>query len=258
MKRLFTFFVMAVLSLTATAQQVDIDYPELTRESFTASNGVAVPYRELMPTDASEDNKYPLVLFMHGAGERGDDNLAQLRHGAGMFTSPQNMEQYPAIVLFPQCSADKYWIWDKPERPAWGTPQPLSSSIEAVMELLDGYLASGKVDLSRVYVMGISMGGMATFDIITRYPGIFAAAIPICGAVDTTRFSEDNNDVKVRIYHGDMDDVVPPVNSRNAYYAMKKVGYEVSLREFCGVGHDSWNPAFNTPGFLEWLFNQHR
>lgn len=250
---------MATLSFVATAQQqVDIDYPELTKESFTASNGVVVPYRELMPSDASEGNKYPLVLFMHGAGERGDDNLSQLRHGAGMFTSPQNMERYPAIVLFPQCSAEKYWITETPERPIWGSPQPLSSSIKAVMELVDQYLDSGKVDLSRVYVMGISMGGMATFDIITRYPGIFAAAIPICGAVDTTRFSEDNNDVKVRIYHGDMDNVVAPVNSRNAYYAMKRVGFDVSLKEFCGVGHDSWNPAFNTPDFLEWLFGQSR
>ena len=132
---------------------------------------------------------------------------------------------------------------------------PLSPVFQAVKELLDTYLARPDVDKSRIYVMGISMGGMGTFDMAVRYPDIFAAAIPICGSVNPERLKAAKQ-VKFRIFHGDADDVVTPEGSRQAYKTLKTVGADVEYIEFPGCNHGSWNPAFNYPGFMDWLFAQ--
>ena len=103
--------------------------------------------------------------------------------------------------------------------------------------------------------MGLSMGGMATFDIVSRFPEIFAAAIPICGIADTERVTKAK-DVNWRIYHGDADNIVPVECSRKAYTALKEAKANVEYFEFPGCNHASWNPAFNQPDFMEWLFAQ--
>lgn len=122
-------------------------------------------------------------------------------------------------------------------------------------ELLDFYLAMPQIDKDRIYVMGLSMGGMGTFDMAVRYPEIFAAAIPICGTVNPARLKAGKS-VKFRIFHGDADNVVTPEGSRAAYRALKAIGADVEYIEFPGCNHGSWNPAFNYPDFMEWLFNQ--
>lgn len=103
--------------------------------------------------------------------------------------------------------------------------------------------------------MGLSMGGMGTFDLAIRYPEVFAAAVPICGIVNPARLSAAK-DVKFRIYHGDADNIVPVEGSRQAYKALKAAGADVEYIEFPGVNHGSWTPAFNDSEFMEWLFNQ--
>ena len=111
------------------------------------------------------------------------------------------------------------------------------------------------MDKSRVYVMGLSMGGMATFDVAIRYPDIFAAAIPICGSVNPKRITPALRPVKFRLFHGDADNVVPVEGSRHAYRALKAAGVTVDYVEFPGCNHGSWNPAFGYPDFMEWLFS---
>lgn len=229
-------------------------------KNFIASPGDTLRYRILFPPEFDATQKYPLVLFLHGAGERGDDNTRQLTHGSCMFTNPVNREKYPAVVLFPQCPADKYWFTDK--RPETFSPErfpenpPLSGSLKQVTGLLYTYLDSGYIDSRRIYIIGISMGGMATFDMICRNPGLFAAAIPICGMINPKRLKEANIQTAVRIYHGDADRTVPVEGSRKAYTALKEGGGNVEYTEFPGCHHDSWNPAFNRPDFLSWLFKQ--
>ena len=114
-----------------------------------------------------------------------------------------------------------------------------------------------EVDTQRVYIIGLSMGAMGTYDLVVRYPEIFAAAVPICGTVNPSRLSVAK-DVKFRIFHGDADDVVPVKGSREAYKALKAAGADVEYIEFPGCNHGSWNPAFNYPGFMDWLFKQKR
>ena len=127
--------------------------------------------------------------------------------------------------------------------------------VVTLMELIDSYIALPDVDPRRVYIMGLSMGGIATFDIVARFPEKFAAAIPICGSVNPQRLINTKG-VAWRIFHGDNDAAVPVEGSREAYKALKKAGLNVEYIEFPGCTHNSWNPAFNRPDFMEWIFKQ--
>lgn len=231
------------------------------RKVFVSSSGDSLNYRLLEPETMQTGEKYPLVLFLHGAGERGNDNEKQLTHGAQMFLNPVNREKYPAFVLFPQCPKDSYWAYESrplsfmPDQMPVGEEMP--SPFRAVKEMLDMYLSNPQVDKSRVYIVGLSMGAMGTYDMVSRFPDIFAAAVPICGTVNPTRLSTAGN-VAFRIFHGDADDVVPVVGSRAAYKALKAANASVEYIEFPGCNHGSWNPAFNCPDFMSWLFGQRK
>lgn len=249
MKRILILFALLTWASLAVSGQ------EYERKSFTAKDGTELKYRLLTPSPEKAKKSYPLVLFLHGAGERGNDNEMQLVHGSQMFLNPVNREKYPAFVIFPQCPSDGYWAFtDRPDSfdnmPAEEVMPPV---LQAVKELLDSYLANPMVDKSRVYIMGLSMGGMGTYDLVSRFPETFAAAIPICGAVKAGRLAAAKK-VKFRIFHGDADNVVPVECSRAAYRELKKAGADVEYIEFPGCNHGSWNPAFNMPDFMKWLF----
>ena len=189
---------------------------------FESSEGEKLNYRLLTPENAKQSKKYPLVLFLHGAGERGEDNEKQLIHGSQMFLNPTVREKHPAFVLFPQCPSNLYWAFlERPESfdnlQMGGEMPPI---LQTVKEMLDTYLADPMVDKDRIYIMGLSMGGMGTFSLVSRYPEIFAAAIPICGVADLSVLPAAK-DVKFRIYHGDADTVVSVKHSREAYRTLK-------------------------------------
>jgi len=253
------FFILVLLF----AGQGVYSQGDFTAKSFVTSNNDTLKYRELLPENYNPRQKYPLVLFLHGAGERGSDNQTQLTHGSMMFTNPVNREKYPAIVLYPQCPEKNFWPFEqRPEGTldvkAFPADYKISSMLQAVKDLLDQYIASGSVDTNRIYVLGLSMGGMGTFDMACRFPDVFAAAIPICGGVNPERLKAAAGKVAFRIYHGDKDSTVPVENSRAAYRMLKKCGATVEYFEIIGCDHASWNPAFNQPDFMSWLFSQHK
>ena len=229
------------------------------RKVYISSKGDSLNYRLLRPETEKSGKKYPLVLFLHGAGERGNDNEKHLTHGGQMFLNPENREKYPAFVLVPQCPESGYWAY--PGRPASLNPLempldiPLSAVFRTLKELLDSCLSMPQVDKSRVYIVGLSMGAMGTYDFTIRYPEVFAAAVPICGTVNPARL-QTAKEVPFSIYHGDSDTVVPVEGSREAYKMLKSCGAEVKYKEFVGCSHGSWNPAFNEPDFMSWLFAQ--
>lgn len=246
------FLIILTLAGFAAAAQTSYEAKE-----FVSTEGQSIKYRELTPQDMNLRKKYPLVIFMHGAGERGDDNESQLKHGGQMFLNPVNLDKYPAYVIFPQCPGKSFWARPSFMKRGMSSEQSngISPVLGAVKELIDEYLALPTVDPARVYIMGLSMGGMATFDMVCRFPEMFAAAVPICGAVDPERL-EAAKDVKFRIYHGDADPTVPVECSRMAYRKLKAVGADVEYIEYPGCAHASWTPAFNEPDFLEWVFAQ--
>lgn len=254
MKRLFNIILFQVFCAVIFAQGKlhEFEYKYYSDTSDT------LKYRLLKPENIDCKKKYPLVVFLHGAGERGNDNEKQLAIGANMWLNPINREKYPAYVLMPQCPLDDYWAYAVRPKSFVPNEMPILNDGHKLTKLLkgliDSYLLMDQIDKTRIYIMGLSMGGMGTFDMVIRYPDIFAAAIPICGNVNPTRLSVVK-DVKFRIFHGDSDDVVPVEGSRNAYKALKSAGVDVEYIEFAGVNHICWNMAFNYPDFMQWMFS---
>ncbi|MHB9055334.1 MAG: carboxylesterase family protein [Paludibacteraceae bacterium] len=234
---------------------------ELFQRKILIYKGDTLKYRVLFPENYDKNRDYPLVLFLHGSGERGNDNEKQLTHGASMFTDEEIRRDYPSIVIFPQCPQEDFWISrDKIDFQNIEFPEKskISKSLLLVKKLLDTYQKTEAVDKRKVYVMGLSMGGMGTFDLICRYPRYFAAAISICGGVNPNRLKKVRN-MPIRIFHGGADPVVSREFSRNAYYELKAQGsVKVEYIEFPGVGHDSWTKAFAYPDFLSWMYYQTR
>ena len=246
--------LMMIISATTLAQS------PFSKEIFVSQAGDSLLYRQLDPQTIDSQSKYPLILFLHGAGERGNDNEAQLQHGANMFTNPVNRDNYPSFALFPQCPTNSFWTSITPNSTKNESFFPyvvsISPTLQAVKELVDKFIDNYPVDRNRIYIIGLSMGAMGTFDMVCRYPDLFAAAIPICGGVNTKRLEQLVTSTSFKIYHGDADQVVPVAFSRNAYTTLKAKNANVEYIEFPGINHDSWTPAFNTSHFMEWLFSQ--
>ena len=252
------YFLLIFLVFTPFAYA---QYQNFEAGIFRTAKGDSLLYRQLNPQKIKKGERYPLVLFLHGAGERGSDNVSQLRHGAMMFTNPVNRENYPCFAIFPQCPADLYWPTPKrPDSFKEGNPFPADAEISGPLaltkELLDSLVKTYPVDKGRIYIVGLSMGGMGTFDMVCRFPDMFAAAIPICGGINTDRLNHFSSETAFRIFHGDADSVVPVEFSREAYLKLKAGGADVEYIEFPGVDHGSWEPAFNRTDFMSWLFNQ--
>ncbi|KAA6322141.1 Endo-1 4-beta-xylanase/feruloyl esterase [termite gut metagenome] len=263
MKALRLFYYMAVCLLVTTPSVYAQDaypsnYDSYEKKVFVSLSGDTLRYRLLSPELKNESKQYPVIIFLHGSGERGTDNEKQLTHGGQMFLNPVNREQYPAFVISPQCSIKEYWGYSSrpvsliPDNMAIEEATPLTKSLK---ELLDTFLAMPQVDKTRIYIMGLSMGGMGTFDMVCRYPELFAAAIPICGSVNPKRLVNAKG-VSFRIFHGDADKTVPVEGSRTTYKTLKAHGIQAEYIEFPGYEHNSWTSAFNYPDFMEWLFSQ--
>ncbi len=247
---------------TKISDDITTDLDNFTKESFRASNGETLKYRKLVPIAKENGAKYPLVIVLHGAGERGSDNESQLKYGGELFAKKSNREAYPAYVLFPQCPSNYFWPFNA--QPASYTATtfpvdyPVSSAIKQVKELIDSYLAMDDVDKDCVYISGLSMGGMGTFDIVCRFPEIFAAALPICGGINVERLDSKVKDIYWRIFHGGGDGTVTVKNSRDANTKLSGLGANVEYIEFPGVGHDAWNNAFGREDYLSWMFSKTR
>jgi predicted peptidase len=257
-----TFFIISFLlcSILGFSQQGE-EYSK--GEYISKATGDTLLYRYLTPKNPQKGKKYPVVIFLHGSGERGNNNQAQLFHGSGQFLNPVNRENYPAYVLFPQCPEGEFGVFNKPENPnesySMQLNPTLSNMMQTLKEFIEYYASLPDADPKRIYIMGISMGGMSTFEMVARYPQMFAAAIPICGSVNPERLKQQKElvkKVKFRIYHGDADAAVPVEGSRQAYKALKEIGAKVEYIEFPGCTHNSWNPAFNRNDFLKWMFKQ--
>ncbi|MEO1029999.1 MAG: prolyl oligopeptidase family serine peptidase [Bacteroidota bacterium] len=264
MKTIFSIAILSFylgMSCPVWAQQADASKDLFSHESHILGADT-LKYRLLLPKDFSENKSYPLVLFLHGAGERGDDNDKQLVHGSNLFLNEKHRDSFPAIIIFPQCTKDDYWSKleaDRSTRPIsfkYKYNEAPTKAMGLVMDLMDRMVKKPFVKTDQVYVMGLSMGGMGTFEIIYRKPSMFAAAIPICGGGDPESASAYAKDIALWIFHGANDDVVDPLLSINMASAILKEGGFPGLTIFDHANHNSWDPTFAEPELLPWLFSK--
>ncbi len=214
-------------------------------------------YNLVRPLNPEKDKKYPLVVFLHGAGERGDDNKAQLKFFPEWMAKPENWEKYPCFVLVPQCRRGKKWVEvDWGDKLSVKSPEDPGDQMKVVMQMLDMAIKSMPIDTDRIYLTGLSMGGYGSWDWAIREPDRFAAVVPICGGGDESKADKLVN-VPIWAYHGDADDAVPVERSRRMIEAIKKAGGNPKYTELPGVGHNSWTPAYTDPdGPVPWMFSQ--
>lgn len=214
-------------------------------------------YKVFVPNNWNKKKKWPVILFLHGAGERGDDNVRQTTIGLGpaILKSP---ESYPCVVVMPQCSAGRWW----PE------PDMQAQALEALEESVKEFNG----DPERIYLTGLSMGGYGLWAIASNHPNRFAALAPICGGVvppprapippatDATPAADPYRNIAEKVgktptwvFHGAIDPVVPVTESRKMVEALKAVGGNVRYNEYEGVGHNSWDRAYAEPDLITWL-----
>jgi predicted peptidase len=241
------FVTLATTMATPCAAQDNVD-------GFVARlyrNGrEAMPYRLFIPGGYDQRQKYPLIVWLHGAGGAGHDNLRQIAGdqipGTRTWTKPGNQMKYPAFVLAPQ----------SPGRWSDGSRDALSAPLLLVVGILDSLKSEFSIDPRRLYVAGQSDGGYGIWELITKRSELFAAAIPLCGGGDPARAARI---VKMAIwaFHGDADETIPVTASRQMIAAVKKAGGHPRYTEYKGAGHDIWTRAFAEPELTDWLFAQH-
>lgn len=259
MKRIvLTLIVTALAGSTVIAQDL-----ALYQKRWMVQGGDTLPFRVLLPVNYDSTKSYPVVFFLHGAGERGRDNEKQLVHGASLFLKDENRQQYPAIIIFPQCAATDYWSNVLRVHDAGGRQfyflngGPPNRYMVLVQELVHLVLEEYPVNKSRVYVGGLSMGGMGTYELVNRMPGVFAAAFAICGGANPAT-APGMKDLSWWIFHGGKDDVVPPMYSELMAAALKNAGADVRFTLYPNANHNSWDSAFAEPGLMAWLFSHQR
>jgi len=233
---------------------------QFEKKNFEVSAGQVLPYQIMYPKDYKPGKKYPLLVVLHGAGERGDDNEAQMKYGKNVFLDSLNRFNFPAIVIFPQCPKDSYWSSVKINRSTVPTTflfdysAPINWPLQAVIDLVK----SIKHDKNRTYIMGLSMGGMGTMEAVSRNPKMFAAASPICGGADLSYVAQYVKRVPLWVHHGDIDMVVPVRHSRELVKAVQDQGVEIRYSEYPGVNHNSWENASKQPELLSWIFSHRK
>lgn len=259
LKFFFSLAIFFVSGVDSIAQD-----KTLFEKHWFIQSGDTMPFRILFPKNYDASKTYPVVFFLHGRGESGTDNEKQLTHGAALFLRDSVRERYPAIVVFPQCSDKRYWSNVQTVAKGKSTASrefyfvedgPPSKDIQLLQSLVGNILTRYPVNKKRVYVGGLSMGGMGTFEIVRRMPKTFAAAFPICGGAHPGTAKEIRK-TSWWLFHGLKDDVVLPIHTQNMEAAFRKTRADVKATYYPNANHNSWDPAFAEPGLLEWVFSK--
>jgi len=250
---LFMFLAVWLAAAPCYAKKAETGFLDRT----IAVAGTTYKYQVFLPDNWTSKKVWPIILFLHGAGERGDDGLVQTQVGMGRAIR-LDRDRFPAIVVIPQCRKEIWWAQSPMDDLA-------IKSLEAATKEFHG-------DTKRTYLTGLSMGGYGTWHLAGKYPGRFAAIVPICGGVlmpeisrqqspdDTKPYSDAANKIgnktPVWIFHGGADEVVPVAESQRMAAALKVLGGELHYTEYPGVGHNSWDKAYAETEMLTWLFSK--
>jgi len=214
-----------------------------TPQSYSGDFVIKVSYHYLLSQpegyEADAKKKWPLVIFLHGSGERGNDLEKIKRHGPPKLIAAG--QKFPALIASLQCGPDYLW------------------NPHGVKAVTDHLIKTERIDTSRIYLTGLSLGGFGTWETALEYPDTYAAIAPICGGAGVRWImTERIQHLPCWIFHGEKDGVVPPEFSIRMHDALQKISAPVKLTIYPGVGHDSWTPTYANPDFWAWLFAQKR
>jgi predicted peptidase len=232
----------ALLCLTPAAGRADEPKTGFLDRTFTDADGKEAKYVLFVPADYKGDKSYPLILFLHGAGETGADGQKQVQVGLGPVVKKEE-KTFPAFVLFPQ-SQERTWKAD-------------SKDAQRALDILAAVQKEYKIDDKRLYLTGLSMGGFGTWSLAEKYPDRWAAIVPICGGGDPAA-AKAIKDIPCWCFHGDADKAVNVERSRDMVKALKEAGGNPKYDEYPGVGHNSWDKAYGTKELFDWLWMQHK
>jgi predicted peptidase len=234
--------LLAVAFLRTASGQAALDTGFIN--GTVEAGGRSMPYVVYVPRSYSEAQQWPVILFLHGSGERGTDGFAQVRVGIGMQLLTRPQQRFPCLVVMPQAPPNAFWtgVWNDMALRALG----------AVVEKYHG-------DRSRLYLTGLSMGGFGTWEIAAAHPELFAAAIPICGGGDPSTMAPKLKSLPIWVFHGGADGTVPVQFSRDMVAAIQAAGNpNIKYTEYPGVGHNSWDRTYGNPEVIAWLLTQKR
>jgi predicted peptidase len=251
----FAFAFVAATLAVSPSQAKKTETGFLDRTVTVA--GTVYKYQVFIPDNWTSAKKWPVILFLHGAGERGDDGLLQTEVGIGRAIRIDR-SRFPAVIVMPQCRKENWW--------------PKSPMDDVAIKSLEAATKEFHGDTQHTYLTGLSMGGYGTWHLAGKYPGRFAAIAPICGGIlmpDISR-QQSPDDVKpytdaakkiggntpTWIFHGADDSIVPVAESRRMNDAMKALGDEVHYTEYPGVNHNSWDKAYAERELITWMLSK--
>jgi predicted peptidase len=224
---------------------------------YTNETGETFPYRLSAPQFPEPGRKYPLILFLHGSGECGTDNQRQIKVGLPALLRTLQKRAEPALVLAPQCQPDSWWVKRLALGPDYAAAKEPAPSLALALELCRHVAAERQADPDRLYITGLSLGGFGAWDAIQREPGLFAAAVPICGGGDLRRLQEVKR-LPIWVFHGRNDKNVPVSCGREMVAGLRQIGGRVKYTEYENAEHNVWDRVYGDEAVVGWLLSQKR
>lgn len=223
---------------------------------YTNETGETFAYRMSVPQFPEAGKRYPLILFLHGSGECGTDNLKQIKVGVPSLMASLLKRPEPVIVVAPQCQAGSGWVKQLAFEESYAMSKEPAASLESALAVCRHVAATRQADTKRLYITGLSLGGFGTWDAIQREPDLFAAAIPICGGGDIRRVRELKK-LPIWVFHGTDDKNVAVACSRRMVDGLKQAGNrKVRYTEYENAAHNVWDRTYANPEVIDWLLQQ--
>ena len=253
LKNLHLFIAVFILIISCKQNEIVPKYSKFKSEDSELN------FRILYPNNFDITKSYPLTLFLHGIGERGDDNELQLKYIDKVFLDKNNYKNYQSIVVFPQAPINDNWssrqLTDNEIRQVFPESEKPTKSLQLVIRLMDSLVREDFIDNKRVHLSGLSNGAMGSFELLKNRPNMFASAVLICGGGNPAWAKDFAKTTPVWVVHGSDDDVVFPELSINMVKAIIKHGGSPKFTLYENVNHESWFNVFDDPNYLKWMFS---
>ena len=257
-----SIIILSILAFVYIKKYQESEYKGLLPGQYSTKNiSRELNYRYFIPNTKGTE-KLPLVIYFHGAAERGSDNKSQLNSSSLKWVDAEIQRKYPSFVIIPQCSKQRFWVDIKfksfPMDHYNQDKMPEADELKLLMSLIDEFSQKYNVDTKRIYLVGFSMGSSAVWDLITRHTEKFAASINMAGCSDTAKAGKLVN-FPIKMFNGEQDDIMPARLNTEMYNAIKRHGgNNAELTIFKGVAHVCVDNAYETPGLFDWLFSQRK